>query len=240
MGIDALDLRGLWEREVITYRKGTMDSSKMILWMQARSLYADIRIPRDLAPLPRELCLDDLDHDGLVELARCGGFGGTIRMQRSTCYWDRDVDWQPDTGVPDVAELALEGPDLIENGGACGGHQVWRRLTTPRCAALGVRLQDAADGRSGFLVAAEGRFVYIRGRAVAAASAVAAGPARSLRRPRDRQGTLRRRGVPRQARRRPDDARDDVDAAVAGRPRAGTLSGRRHRRRRAGHRRPGP
>jgi len=164
MGIDRMGLRGLWEREVITYSDETTDSSKVILWMQARSLYADIRIPRDMAPLPSDLCLDDMDRDSLAELARCGGFGGTIRLQGSTCYWDRDVDWQPDTGVPDVAELALEGVDLIENGGACNGHQVWRRRTTPGCNTLGIRLRDAGDGRSGFLVAGEGRFVYVRGR----------------------------------------------------------------------------
>ncbi len=164
MGIDRTDLRGLWEREVITYRDGVTDSSKLIMWMQARSLYADIRIPRDLAPLSSDLCLDDMDRSGLAELARCGGFGGTIRLQGSTCYWDRDIDWQPDTGVPDVAELALEGPDLIENGGACNGHQVWRRRTTPHCDTLGIRLRDNRDGRSGFLVVAEGRFIYVRGR----------------------------------------------------------------------------
>lgn len=164
MGIDRTDLRGLWEREVITYRDGATDSSKVILWMQARSLYADIRIPRDMAPLSSDLCLDDMDRSGLAELARCGGFGGTIRFQGSTCYWDRVVDWQPDTGVLDVAELALDGLNLIENGGACNGHQVWRRRTTPGCDTLGIRLRDASDGRSGFLVVAEGRFGYVRGR----------------------------------------------------------------------------
>lgn len=162
--LDRTELRGLWERESITYRDGHSDSSKVILWMQARSLYADIRIPRDLTPLPADLCLDDLDRPGLMELSRCGGFAGAIRIQGSTCYWDRVIDWQPDTGVPDVADLEFEGADLIENGGACNGYQVWRRRTALGCHTVGVRLRDPEDGRSGFLVVAERHFVYVRGR----------------------------------------------------------------------------
>jgi allophanate hydrolase len=164
MDIELADLHGLWQREIINFEDGGTESSELILWMQAGSLYGDLRIPYDLSPFPPDKFLEDLVLDELVELARCGGFGGTFSLQGSTCSFERVVDWRPDTGVPDMAEVALDGIDLIENGGACRGHQIWRRRTDPRCAALGLALQDVVDGRSGFLVVLEGQFLYVRGR----------------------------------------------------------------------------
>ena len=157
-------LRGLWERELITYYDGRTDSSKKILWMQARTIYADIRVPRAQPAFRSSITHDTLTADEMVLLSRCAGFGGTIGLQGSTCEWVRSIDWQPFSGVDDVATLSLDGPDLIEDGGACGGHQIWRRRSAVSCPSLGLLLQDRTDGRSGVLVALDDCFIYVRGR----------------------------------------------------------------------------
>lgn len=74
------------------------------------------------------------------------------------------MDWQPFTGVDDVAQITFDGLDLVEDGGACGGHQIWRRRTPLHVNALGLELKGAADGRYGVLVALADQFIYARGR----------------------------------------------------------------------------
>jgi len=164
MAIEPESLRGLWQREIITYPDGHTDSSLRIYWMQAQNLYADFRIPFNFAPFRPDACLADLSPAEMVELARLGGFAGRIILDKSECRWIRVIDWQPYSGIPDVAQLSLEGPDLVEEGGACRGHQIWRRRTSPQVSVFGLELRDAADGRDGFLVALAGRFIYARGR----------------------------------------------------------------------------
>ena len=159
------ELRGLWQREIITYADGHTDASALIYWMQAESLYADVRIPHNLAPFRPNARLDDLHFEEMTELTRVGGFAGRIELEGGECRWIRKIDWQPDTGVEDLAQIEVDGNVLVEEGGACGGHQIWRRLTPIHAPTAGWELRDDGGSCDGVLVTTAGHFIYARGRA---------------------------------------------------------------------------
>ena len=91
-----------------------------------------------------------------------------------TCYWERDIDYQPPTGGLDVGVCAT-GPmnadgtlDMRETGDDAGYAEGWRRMVGTSdgpFVALELVSEDGKDGcRSGYWVRTGNRFAYAVGR----------------------------------------------------------------------------
>jgi hypothetical protein len=131
-------LAGVWQRTLLTTSDGKRDDSTRVFWLQTASgLYADLRIPADLAPgaAARGPQAAPQSDRARAQLWRClalqEGFAGTIELRGDTCEWHRELDFQPAGGPADVGTLragAGEG-EMLEDG---EGYQEVALL--PRCA----------------------------------------------------------------------------------------------------------
>ncbi len=115
-GITAESLVGLWRREKIEFSDGRVDATTQAFWGQTRSLYIDVRIPVSATALPQRSSLDEYAAGDLLALAEQKGFAGRIRLEGNRCEWVRQMDYQPATGRPDIADIELDGDVLYETG----------------------------------------------------------------------------------------------------------------------------
>jgi allophanate hydrolase len=131
-------LIGRWRRTLLVGPDGHCDVTSTVLWLQARSLFVDLRLPRAARPASAE------------------GFAGRLRADgRYTC-WDRLIDLHPD-GAPDEGLLELTGTALLETGRHVRYVEHWERddgagppgAPAPSCA---VELREVATGAPAMLV----------------------------------------------------------------------------------------
>jgi hypothetical protein len=131
-------LIGRWRRTLLVGPDGHCDVTSTVLWLQARSLFVDLRLPRAARPASAE------------------GFAGRLRADgRYTC-WDRLIDLHPD-GAPDEGLLELTGTALLETGRHVRYVEHWERddgagppgAPAPSCA---VELREVATGAPAILV----------------------------------------------------------------------------------------
>ncbi|HEY2891863.1 MAG TPA: hypothetical protein VGJ31_14600 [Dongiaceae bacterium] len=114
--ITAESLVGLWRRNRIEFSDGRVDATTQAFWGQTRSLYIDVRIPASAAALLPRTLLGEYSAGELLALAEQKGFAGRIRLAGNRCEWIREFDYQPATGRPDIADIALDGDVLYETG----------------------------------------------------------------------------------------------------------------------------
>jgi hypothetical protein len=134
--IAADDLIGAWTRLSITWPDGGHDDQTFVLWLQAATAFADIRI----------------GVDGAAE-----GFAGTISLVGDVCSWHREIDLAP-TGSADVGHLAWTGPDrMLERGSLSPYVEDWLRAPH-RAPTMVLRADDGIVVRVGrdFLAARPG------------------------------------------------------------------------------------
>ncbi len=114
-------LAGVWQRTLLTTTAGKRDDSTHVFWLQTTSgLYADLRIPADLAPnaVAHAPQSDGARTQLWRRLALQEGFSGAIELRGDTCEWHRELDFQPAGGPADVGTLragAGEG-EMLEDG----------------------------------------------------------------------------------------------------------------------------
>jgi hypothetical protein len=110
--------------------------------MQARDLYADLRIPLDRPDLSGRVCLADLTPDELAVLHKAEGFAGSITVQDSKCTWQRDINWH---GLPEAVDTGLmwfdDAGDLIEDGVEAEYRELWKSV--PVAPLRGHRISGA-------------------------------------------------------------------------------------------------
>jgi hypothetical protein len=131
-------LTGRWRRTLLVGHDGGCDVTSTVIWLQAGSLFVDLRLPGSLRTSP------------------LGGFAGRLRADgRYTC-WDRLIDLHPDS-PPDEGLLELEGAALVETGRHMPYLERWQRdddggqpgVAPPSCA---VELREVASGAPALLV----------------------------------------------------------------------------------------
>ena len=71
---------------------------------------------RNASALPPRTSLVEYSAGERLILAGQKGFAGRIRLRGNGCEWIRDVDYQPATGRPDIADIELDGDFLYETG----------------------------------------------------------------------------------------------------------------------------
>lgn len=136
-------LVGIWRRESVTLAGaeglpvGPFETSD-VLWFQARSRYADLRIPRRVAAVRTN------------PFVTAEAFGGRQRWRPPRLCFLHELD-RCGTLADDEGELAWEGEVLLEHGTfefdgrRCTYLERWLRVTAPD-PATEVRELRAADG----------------------------------------------------------------------------------------------
>ena len=152
------ELTGLWRREVITTPKGYRDETTRVLWLQARSWYADIRVKADRPHRPGATGFADYTDAELIQLAAVQGFAGELSATGNVCLWRRDLDYQPPSDSPDEATFAVRGEVMIEDGIHSAYQEIWRREPGSASPLAAYR---KARGGAGLLVIAGGYFTEI-------------------------------------------------------------------------------
>jgi len=171
-------LCGLWQRLSLETPDAPRDTTTRVFWLQTPTLFADIRVPSLRAVRRDRTRLDEYACDELAVLAQQDGFAGRTALDGALCRWEREVTFQPPTGVPDEGRLTFQGEEIVEDGVHLSYRERWRRVPGSLgdwCAWRG------DDGR--YLVAAGDWFLFVRPRREArletAASLLHLGAARS-------------------------------------------------------------
>jgi hypothetical protein len=124
----------------------------------------DLRQPADSPDLDGIRCLRDLGPPQLAWLATQEGFAGRLRHDGVAFEWDRAVDLQPPSHLPDVGRLRFDDGKLVEDGRDQPYVEHWRLTGHPARPTAGGWLRECATGQTAVLVRVGDRFGYARGR----------------------------------------------------------------------------
>ncbi|HEX3836761.1 MAG TPA: hypothetical protein VHW25_07340 [Steroidobacteraceae bacterium] len=159
------DMPGMWNRSLIIQADGVRDSSSRVRWLQARTLFVDLRQSAALPDFPQLRCLNDLTFADCTQLARQQGFAGRLRFDGDCFEWLRLIDFQPASLSADAGRLRWENQTLIEAGRDVPYVEHWMRdptVVTRPLAAL--RLRDVDAGLAGLAVQVGAVFMFARDR----------------------------------------------------------------------------
>jgi hypothetical protein len=133
---------GLWKRESIQIGDADPREDAMVFWLQAKTYFADIRIPLNQASLPPGQTLQSLSSSELLQFAQFTAFAGTIASTDSWIRWNRAIDFTPNPDQVDQGSVQFEGKNLIEIGECSPGDplkdqlnaqpQQYREVWTPQ------------------------------------------------------------------------------------------------------------
>ncbi len=165
---------GVWRRSLLE-NKHIKDDTSLVLWMQTQHHHIDIRIPASRADfVSSELkcyeSLEDFTMDELHMLASQQGFYGVTHIQHNICRWQRMVDFQPDNGARDIAEIVFSNPNLmLETGLDDDYFEVWHKyqdsyLQLSHATTSGINRHG--EKRVAFMLTAGNQVAFIRPRDV--------------------------------------------------------------------------
>lgn len=149
-------LIGRWTRTLLETADGPVSTAVDVTWLQAGSLYVDLRLPRN-------------DPGAGAE-----GFAGRLLADGPWACWQRIVDLQP-TGAPDEGRLDVAGDgtgsDLVETGRDGSYREHWHRAATPIEPLAAVLLAGVDDDQHTAVVVRVGDDIgWARGRSRSAAA----------------------------------------------------------------------
>lgn len=157
--ISSDDLQGHWHRDWIT-APGFEDHSTRVHWLQAGTLYADIRVPLARPDLSGYDCLAEVPQPDLARLMDAEGFAGSITVQTGACTWARWINWH---GVPEGTDIGAMSWDaeghLIEDGVEADYREQWSQVPGAPLRAHQIRV----DGQTGVLVENDEIFLMAMG-----------------------------------------------------------------------------
>ncbi len=119
---------GVWRRSLLE-QNGSQDTTSLVFWLQADNQHIDIRIPALRPDFSDCTCLQDCSTEQLRWLATQQGFAGVTEVSGNICNWHRELDLQPDNGVPDIGEMVFSGENkLLETGVESVYFEVWDKI----------------------------------------------------------------------------------------------------------------
>jgi hypothetical protein len=157
-------LTGLWRRSLLLTADGDADTTTDVRWLQAGELYVDLRLPASTAA-PGVRCLRDLDRPGACALAQVEGFAGRLLADGPWARWERLVDLQPPSAIPDEGRLVAENGHVVETGRHVGYVEHWHRTPGHSAPVAGLLLRETSTRAIGVLVRVGRHFAWARGRA---------------------------------------------------------------------------
>ena len=159
------DMPGMWRRSLLIQADGARDSTSQVRWLQAQTLFVDLRQAADLPDFLHLSCLNDLTAPDCTRLALQEGFAGRFGFDGDCFEWLRLIDFQPEGRFPDAGWLWWEEEVLMEAGRDVPYVEHWQRdptVVTRPLAAL--RLRDAAQGVTALAIQVGTVFMFARGR----------------------------------------------------------------------------
>jgi hypothetical protein len=156
---------GMWRRSLLIHADGARDSTSQVRWLQARTLFVDLRQAGDLPDFLHLGCLNDLDPRDCTQLARQEGFAGRFGFDGDCFEWLRLIDFQPRSPFADAGRLWWEEEILMEAGRDIPYVEHWQRdptVVTRPLAAL--RLRDPLEGVTALAIQVGTVFMFARAR----------------------------------------------------------------------------
>jgi len=157
---------GLWKRQSIQIGDSEPYEDATVLWLQAQTYFADIRIPLNQPSLPSGQSLLNLTLPQLLEFAKFKAFAGTIDATESWIRWNRKIDFKPDPSRVDQGKVHFEGQNLIEvgeffvNGDAQSYLEVWvPQIAGPTDCLVLELAQEVNQATQGFAGGSSGDFL---------------------------------------------------------------------------------
>jgi hypothetical protein len=161
------EMPGMWRRSLLIQADGVHDSTSQVRWLQARTLFVDLRQGPALPDFLHLRCLNDLTPEDCTQLARQEGFAGRLGFDGDCFEWLRLIDFQPRSLRADAGRLWWEGELLIEAGRDVPYVEHWMHdptVVTRPLAAL--RLRDVEAGVAALVVQVGTVFMFARDRQV--------------------------------------------------------------------------
>jgi hypothetical protein len=159
------EMPGMWRRSLIIHADGARDSTTLVRWLQAKSLFADLRQSVELPDFLQLRCLNDLSLEDCTQLAAQQGFAGRFGFDGDCFEWQRLIDFQPHSPNADAGRLWWEEDVLIEAGRDVAYVEHWMRdptvVTRPLAALL---LRDVESGVAALAVQVGTVFMFARDR----------------------------------------------------------------------------
>ena len=107
---------GLWKRKSIRIGDFEPYEDATVLWLQAKTYFADIRVPFNQPSLPPGQSLPSLNRTELLKFSQFKAFAGTIDATESWIRWNRQIDFKPNPKCIDQGRVYFEDGNLIEVG----------------------------------------------------------------------------------------------------------------------------
>lgn len=165
------EMPGMWRRSLIIHADGARDSTTQVRWLQAKTLFVDLRQGAALPDFLHLRCLNDLTMEDCARLAPQEGFAGRLGFDGDCFEWRRLIDFQPQSPSADAGRLWWQDDILIEAGRDVAYVEHWMRdptvVTRPLAALL---LREVESGLAALAVQVGTVFMYARDRGVALAS----------------------------------------------------------------------
>lgn len=161
------DLAGLWRRSLIAWPDGRRDEATQVFWLQGPSFYADLRVPPARPDFSGATSLNDLDWPQIRWLATQEGFAGSLSFDGTYFEWQREIDFQPLTAIPDAGRLWFADGMLIEEGRYVPYIEYWHRDVIPAPSlSAAASFTSRAKGQNAMLVRAGDWMMLALGRRV--------------------------------------------------------------------------
>lgn len=141
-------LQGLWTRSLIQWPDGRRDVTTAVHWLQAPSLYIDLRQPAGRPDFSATRALAEVDEAQIAWLVRQEGFAGRLRHADGWFEWGRTIDFQPQAVYSDCGSLRYTSDRMIEVGRDIPYVEHWHRAEVGDVVrAAAARLVDVDSGR---------------------------------------------------------------------------------------------
>jgi hypothetical protein len=158
-------LAGVWDRKALWFEGTEPDYSTRVFYVQTPNLYADIRIPESRPDVSNAIGLEDLSDTELEELLTQQGFAGYVETEGDIVTWQREIDFQPPTGIPDTGRCMLDKQVMIETGIHLDYSEKWQRIDDGKGQFLAMQIDgDEGGSANQILVVAGDHFLYARDR----------------------------------------------------------------------------
>jgi hypothetical protein len=170
------EMPGMWRRALIIHADGARDFTTQVRWLQATTLFVDLRQGAALPDFLHLRRLNDLSITDCAQLATQEGFAGRFGCSGEYFEWQRWIDFQPRSLLADAGRLWWEDGILIEAGRDVPYVEHWMRdptVVTRPLAAL--QLRDVEAGVAALAVQVGTVFMFARDRGVALAAGTSLG-----------------------------------------------------------------
>ncbi|HEY1589038.1 MAG TPA: hypothetical protein VGG00_04810 [Rhodanobacter sp.] len=159
------EMPGMWRRSLRIDADGIRDFTAQARWLQAPSLFVDLRQSAAMPDFVQRRCLNELTFADCTQLAAQYGSAGHCGFDGDCFEWLHLIDFQPGNGRAEAARLWWEDQVLVQAGRDVAYIEHWMRdptvVTSPVAA---VRLRDIDSGTAAVAVRVGTVFMFARDR----------------------------------------------------------------------------